>query len=161
MRWCQTLGQKAGLIADLTIPPRDWCVCAVPAMTVGECDAKGYDLRTRRQSLRSSRDPDVKRLEGSHFRRGYAIAQMSHILCSPERWQRAETILGTPSGCLNSALRRSKHPWSSRSRPNVPCPDAPKRRARDSRGSRTLARIAWSILRNEKTFDLNRHEVMA
>jgi len=24
-----------------------------------------------------------------------------------------------------------------------------------------LARIAWSILRNEKTFDLNRHEVMA
>ena len=24
-----------------------------------------------------------------------------------------------------------------------------------------LARIAWSILRNEKTFDLNHHEVMA
>jgi hypothetical protein len=24
-----------------------------------------------------------------------------------------------------------------------------------------LARIAWSIQRNEKTFDLNRHEVMA
>jgi hypothetical protein len=60
MRWCQTLGQKAGLIADLLIP--HWgvlCVCAVPAMAVGECDAYGYDLRTRRQGLRSSRDPDV------------------------------------------------------------------------------------------------------
>src|SRR4029077_20831288 len=40
-------------------------------MAIGECDAKGYDLRTRRQGLRSSRDPDVKRLEGPHFRRGY------------------------------------------------------------------------------------------
>ena len=69
MRWCQTLGQKAGLIADLLIPHWGvWCVCAVPAMAIGECDAK--DLRTRRQGLRSSRDPDVKRLEGSHFRRG-------------------------------------------------------------------------------------------
>ena len=28
-------------------------------MAVGECDAKGYDLRTRRHGLRSSRDPDV------------------------------------------------------------------------------------------------------
>jgi hypothetical protein len=65
MRWCQTLGQKAGLIADLTIP--HWAVCAVPAMAVGECDAKGHDHRTRRQGLRSSRDPDVKRLEGRIF----------------------------------------------------------------------------------------------
>src|SRR3979411_1054578 len=39
-------------------------------MSVGECDAKGYDLRTRRQGLRSSRDPDIKRLEGSHFVEG-------------------------------------------------------------------------------------------
>jgi hypothetical protein len=37
MRWCQTHGQEAGLIADLTIPR--WgvlCVCAVPAMAIGE-----------------------------------------------------------------------------------------------------------------------------
>jgi hypothetical protein len=34
---------------------------------------------------------------------GYSIGQMSHIFCSPVRWQRAETILGTPSPCLNSA----------------------------------------------------------
>jgi adenylate cyclase len=47
-----------------------WCVCAVPAMAVGECDAKGHDLRTLRQGLRSSRDPNVKRLEGSHFLAG-------------------------------------------------------------------------------------------
>jgi hypothetical protein len=50
---------------------------------------------------------------------------MSHILCSPVRWQRAETILGTPSPCLKSALRQSKHPRSSRSRPSFPRPDAP------------------------------------
>lgn len=43
----------------------------MPAVAVGECDAKGHDLRTQRQGQRSSRDPDVKRLEGSHFRRGY------------------------------------------------------------------------------------------
>src|ERR1700680_3630229 len=40
-------------------------------MAVGECDATGYDLRTRRQGLRSSCDSDVKRLEGSHFHRGH------------------------------------------------------------------------------------------
>ena len=28
-------------------------------MAIGECDAKGYDLRTRRQGLRSSRDPTL------------------------------------------------------------------------------------------------------
>jgi hypothetical protein len=59
----------------------------------------------------------------------YSIAQMSHILCSPLRWQRAETILGTPSRCLNSALRRSKHHRSNLSRRSVPRPDAPKRNA--------------------------------
>jgi hypothetical protein len=39
-------------------------------MAVGECDATGYDLRTRRQGLRSSCDSHVKRLEGSHFLEG-------------------------------------------------------------------------------------------
>jgi hypothetical protein len=61
---------KSRLIADVTIP--HWgvlCVCAMPAMAFGEFDAYGYDLRRRRQGLRSSRDPDVKHLEGSYFRR--------------------------------------------------------------------------------------------
>src|SRR3984893_726879 len=40
-------------------------------MAFGECDATGYDLRTRRQGLRSSCDSNVKRLEGSHFHRGH------------------------------------------------------------------------------------------
>ena len=55
---------------------------------------------------------------------GYSIAQMSHILCSPLRWQRAETILGTSSRCLNSALRRSlpvEPVAAQRSSPNVMC----------------------------------------
>src|SRR5882757_11471485 len=30
MRWCQTLGQKADLIADLTIPPRDGAFARCP-----------------------------------------------------------------------------------------------------------------------------------
>jgi hypothetical protein len=105
MRWCQTLGQKAGLIANLTIP--HWAVCVVPAMAVGECDAKGHDHRTRRQDLRSSRDPDVKRLEGSHFRRRHPANGFTYSVDS-EVYQDA-AIDGVPedlvAGLMETAER--------------------------------------------------------
>jgi hypothetical protein len=50
--------------------------------------------------------------------RGYSIVQMSHTLCSPECWQRAETILLIPSLRSKCALRRSRHPCSSLWPPN-------------------------------------------
>ena len=49
---------------------------------------------------------------------GYLTAPTLAILSSPEHWQRGGTIFATQSPRLNSASRRSKHPWSRLSRPS-------------------------------------------
>jgi hypothetical protein len=49
---------------------REFCAFAPWPRRSGECDAQNYDLRTRRQGLRSSRDPDVKRLDVRIFVEG-------------------------------------------------------------------------------------------
>jgi hypothetical protein len=76
-------------------------------MPVGECDAKGYDLRTRRQGLRSSCDSDVKRLEGSHFHRGHP-GKWLHLFSDSEVYQDAP-IDGVPedlvAGLMETAER--------------------------------------------------------
>src|SRR6266851_2717036 len=72
MRWCQTLGQKAGLIADLLIP--HWGVGAFarcPPWQLESAMQKATTFEHGGKVYEVSRDPNVKRLEGSHFRRGY------------------------------------------------------------------------------------------
>jgi hypothetical protein len=73
-------------------------------MAIGECDAKGYDLRTRRQGLRSSRDPDVKRLEGSHFRRGHP-GKWLHLFPKSIRMLRSTECRILVAGLMETAER--------------------------------------------------------
>src|SRR5713226_5820783 len=86
-------------------------------MAVGECDAKGYDLRTRRQGLRSSRDPDVKRLEG-RLEPGRDQAAAARNTTPPERYMFAKAAF-IPAKAGECKVRHHLHSSSPFGLPNA------------------------------------------
>jgi hypothetical protein len=67
---------------------------------------KGHDHRTRRQGLRSSRDPDVERLEGSHFRRRHP-GKWLHSSVDSEVYQDA-AIDGVPEDLVAGLMETAE-----------------------------------------------------
>jgi transposase len=75
---------------------------------------------------------------GSKYLRTLFIQATNVVLMRPHNWERFS--FGT--WLLNAAPRLQRNKL-------------------ETALANKLARIAWSILRNDKTFDINRHEVMA